>query len=257
MTQMPHGPESLEGLPLDLPMPPEASPLEELATITSSALGGLLGPAGAFLAPATQSLLGGPLRRRREAWWRDVEEAIQAGLDARGRRLSAEEGEETLDALERASRIATADSRELKRRALLNALCNVISGTAPTRDRQAGMMRLLDELGEVHLLAMGFLSRRAIIERESGVQSEFDNLVDLLAAGVDCFNTERDWAEEVAQELVGHGFLVSMVERDDDGGSFSLGTPWDPRQSITPKAEAFMAFIEGPFSVVPNEGFSG
>lgn len=193
-----------------------------------------------------ETVLGVASARRRQEWEQQVTDALQWLIDAHNKSENDLRADEMMDAVYRASQIAIADSTEAKRVALQNALCNVGAGTAPSRDRQAVMMRLLDEVTELHIRALGFLLIRDFIELEAGGQPQFTDVPSLLVNNLPVFQENQQIAEAVAKELVAMGLLEDAVE--EGNGLVNMGTPWHPGKSITPKGRAFAEFISGPFT---------
>lgn len=217
------------------------------------------GPVVGAAASLLQVVLGLPAANRRRAWEEQVTIVLRWLMGA-GRTTEQLCTDEMIDAVFRASQIAGADSTETKRRALMNALCNVGVGSSPSRDRQSVMMRLLDEVTELHIRTLGFLVRREALELIHGEPPEFDEVPGLLVAKVLDFRDSPDLAEAVTQELIAMGLLNDIIETGVDGGSaanggssglFAAGKPWVPGASLTKKAKDFAAFISGPFD--PHE----
>lgn len=182
--------------------------------------------------------------RRRYEWELQVTAVLHWLVEQRGLPEARLQADEFVDAVVRASQIAAADSTEAKRRALMNALCNVGTGTAPSRDRQMILLRLLDQATELHMRALGQLLRSEAIEQRSGSQ-DHDSVPDVLVAHMPQFAGNQELAETVAKELENMGLIVDMLE--DGQGLFSIGTPWRPGRTITSKGKDFVGFITGPF----------
>lgn len=230
------------------------SALEAGAAAGAGALGAVAGPAAAAAAGAAVPLLAAwlksPLEQAREEWAEQVVSALRWLVDTTGKSPTEIASPEFLDALARASQIAASDSTESKRMALLNALCNVAGPSAPSRHKQTVMLRLLDELTELHVRAIGFLINREVVDLQFEQPQDTD-VATLLVANVAGLMGDLELAEQVRQELVSVGLLVEMAETSP--GLYGMGSPWVPGVVVTPKAHEFVQFISGPFHIDPTD----
>ncbi|SCF29428.1 hypothetical protein GA0074695_5253 [Micromonospora viridifaciens] len=170
--------------------PPSHSKARQAAQAGLEAGLNLVPMVGGTVAVVLMTALNHGLKKRQEAWFTELAEAVE---DLRGKVDGFDpealgENDAFLDAVMTATRIAERNSQQTKLEALRNALLNAALPGAPDQDDQQHYFRLIDDLTPTHIRLLdllndppGWFDRTGLPRPEFGMSS---NRTALIQAGM-------------------------------------------------------------------------